>query len=176
MGLRLTEGIEPAEFHAMSGRDIDPGRVCLAHRRWHGRIYPARPHLGQRGRFSGARRGGRRSRRLSKIALPSRRNQDRLKGRRPWPHCRLPDGRGRHLPKPVRRHPAADRGTAPSRRAVDDLATSSSPDQGARRKRFRDNQSGRCPKDGRRAGAGMVYVRGWGADRINKEPRWRDQW
>jgi len=28
MGLRLSEGIEPAEFEAMSGRDLDPGRVA----------------------------------------------------------------------------------------------------------------------------------------------------
>ncbi len=28
MGLRLSEGIEPAEFQAMSGRDLDPGRVA----------------------------------------------------------------------------------------------------------------------------------------------------
>jgi len=35
MGLRLSEGIEPAEkFEAMSGRDLDPPRR-IAHRRWH---------------------------------------------------------------------------------------------------------------------------------------------
>ena len=28
MGLRLSEGIEPADFQAMSGRDLDPGRVA----------------------------------------------------------------------------------------------------------------------------------------------------
>jgi len=28
MGLRLSEGIAPAEFEAMSGRDLDPGRVA----------------------------------------------------------------------------------------------------------------------------------------------------
>src|SRR5579883_227607 len=28
MGLRLSEGIEPAEFRAMSGRNLDPGRVA----------------------------------------------------------------------------------------------------------------------------------------------------
>jgi putative oxygen-independent coproporphyrinogen III oxidase len=28
MGLRLSEGIEPAEFQAMAGRDLDPGRVA----------------------------------------------------------------------------------------------------------------------------------------------------
>ncbi|WGJ13397.1 radical SAM family heme chaperone HemW [Methylocapsa sp. D3K7] len=28
MGLRLSEGIEPSEFEAMSGRDLDPGRVA----------------------------------------------------------------------------------------------------------------------------------------------------
>jgi len=68
-----------------------------------------------RGTF--ARRGRRRSRRLSKVALVSRRNQDRREGRRSRPLCRLPDGRGGHLPKPVRRYPAADRGASPARRA-----------------------------------------------------------
>jgi len=59
------------------------------------------------------RRGRRRSRRLSKVALASRRrNQDQLKGRRPRPLCWLPDGRGRHSVNSVRRSPAADRGTA----------------------------------------------------------------
>jgi hypothetical protein len=37
---------------------------------------------------------------------------DRGEGHQPRPLCRLPDGRGRHSEKSVRRHPAADRRTA----------------------------------------------------------------
>jgi len=38
--------------------------------------------------------------------------KDRREVRQPRPLSRHPDGRGRHRPKPVRQHPAADRGTA----------------------------------------------------------------
>jgi hypothetical protein len=39
-------------------------------------------------------------------------HQVRREGRQAWPLRRLPDGRGRHSEKLVRRHPAVDRGTA----------------------------------------------------------------
>ena len=39
-------------------------------------------------------------------------HQDRREGRQAWPLRRLPDGRGRHSEKLVRRYPAVDRGTA----------------------------------------------------------------
>jgi hypothetical protein len=39
-------------------------------------------------------------------------DQDRREGRQPRLLHRLPDGRGRHSENSVRRHPAADRGTA----------------------------------------------------------------
>ena len=40
-------------------------------------------------------------------------DQDWREGRRPRPLRRVPDGRGRHSAKPVRRHPADDRGLRP---------------------------------------------------------------
>ena len=38
---------------------------------------------------------------------------------RGWALCRVPDGRGRHSEKPLRRHPAIDRGTATAARHFD---------------------------------------------------------
>src|SRR3984893_7799167 len=46
-------------------------------------------------------------------------DQDRGEGHQPRPLCHLPDGRGRHSEKPVRRHLAADRRTATAARHFD---------------------------------------------------------
>jgi Transposase DDE domain group 1 len=45
-------------------------------------------------------------------------DQDRRDGRQPRALCRLPDGRGRHPSKEVRRHLAADRGVAAKARSI----------------------------------------------------------
>ena len=51
-------------------------------------------------------------------------DQDRRKGGEPRPLCCVPDGRGRHPEKPLRRHPAADRGTAAAARYIDSVRRS----------------------------------------------------
>ena len=48
-------------------------------------------------------------------------DQDRRESREPRPLCRIPDGRGRHSPKSLRRHPANDRGTPATAGHVDSL-------------------------------------------------------
>src|ERR1700676_2756169 len=42
----------------------------------------------------------------------------------PWALCRIPDGRGRHSAKSVRRHPADDRGTAVAAGNIDSVKRS----------------------------------------------------
>ena len=51
-------------------------------------------------------------------------HQDRGEGHQPRPLCRLPDGRGRHSEKSVRRHPAADRRTAVAAGHIDSVKRS----------------------------------------------------
>jgi hypothetical protein len=51
-------------------------------------------------------------------------HQDRREGRQPWALCRVPDGRGRHSAKSVRRHPADDRGTAVAAGLIDSVKRS----------------------------------------------------
>ena len=51
-------------------------------------------------------------------------HQDRREGRQPWALCRVPDGRGRHSAKSVRRHPADDRGTAVAAGHIDSVKRS----------------------------------------------------
>ena len=51
-------------------------------------------------------------------------HQDRGEGHQPRPLCRLPDGRGCHSEKSVRRHPAADRRTAVAAGHIDSVKRS----------------------------------------------------
>jgi Transposase DDE domain group 1 len=51
-------------------------------------------------------------------------DQDRGEGHQPRPLCRLPDGRGRHSEKSVRRHSAADCGVTTAAHYIDSVTRS----------------------------------------------------
>ena len=59
MGLRLTEGIDPKRYAALSGRALDPRRIAILRDEGAIVVDAERPAAGYAGRISGARcRGG----------------------------------------------------------------------------------------------------------------------
>ena len=80
MGLRLAEGIEPARFTALAGRDLDPKRDFISARRRHGRDHRRRPPARDAGRISVARCGGRRSWRLNSSLRARQSERPRTRG------------------------------------------------------------------------------------------------
>ena len=75
MGLRLAEGIDPARYHALAGRTLDPKRVSILHDEGAVETTARRPPARDAERLSRARRGGRRSGGVTVIPLSKHRTR-----------------------------------------------------------------------------------------------------
>ena len=156
MGLRLTEGVDPATFEALSGRGLDARRIAALVE--HGMIVerPDGRLAVTNERLSGARRRRRRSRRIAPVARTRspfpRVSLDRLPEERAWTDrspTSTPSGSRRRetrctrpsSPSPRARSPrAATRrcsGAWPRARASSGAGRPSSPRARARRRRAR---------------------------------------
>ena len=71
MGLRLSEGIDPARYQRLAGRALDPRRIQILQQEGAIEIDAGRQAARHADRISGARRRGRRSRGVSLLALRS---------------------------------------------------------------------------------------------------------